>query len=306
MLIALLIGILMDILLLNCGKNKERYALQLLSEGEDYKVHSAESSAEAIEIYRYRGRSIHIIICDIDECGDGAKELAQFNFTHLFLPFVIVSSMKDATHALELLEFGVHDYLIKPVPSGRIFTTIKNAISRREVTRHLKDDKNPYPGNVEKILIPTRSHELQRAVSWIEEKASQLIKCPEELSKYTCLVGEFLTNAYEHGNLALSEKEKGELVRKGTIFSVLEKREKECSSSIKVGVSILKNEIAVSISDEGKGFRYKNYLNMSKEEIVNRIEMPNGRGIVMGRSYFDRIEYSDNGSTVLLVKTFPA
>jgi anti-sigma regulatory factor (Ser/Thr protein kinase) len=79
-------------------------------------------------------------------------------------------------------------------------------------------------------------------------------------------------------------------------------REVACFSKITIEAAVLRHDIFVKISDEGSGFDFMKYLNMSQEEQFDRLELPNGRGINISRLFFDSIEYEKGGSSVVLQK----
>lgn len=109
-------------------------------------------------------------------------------------------------------------------------------------------------------------------------------------------------NAYEHGSLLLSEMEKSDLLESGKYHDELRRHELECKAKIEVAVSIVGNEIAVNITDDGHDFNYKRYQGMSELEMLDRLAMPNGRGLQMAKRYFDSITFSKGGAGVTVTK----
>ncbi len=80
--------------------------------------------------------------------------------------------------------------------------------------------------------------------------------------------------------------------------------EMNCNSSINIDLSVLKDEVAVNITDEGYGFRYEKHLRITEQELLENLEKPNGRGIIMASKYFDSVSFSKGGSSVLVSKKF--
>ncbi len=86
---------------------------------------------------------------------------------------------------------------------------------------------------------------------------------------------EALTNAFRHGN--------------------------KCDPTKKITVRYLVTEerIEIEIYDEGEGFEPASVPDPTLPENIDR---PHGRGIMLMRSYLDKVEYQGDGNAVRLVK----
>lgn len=277
------------ILLVEDDHSVRRFLSNVLNES-GFETLSASDGKEAIGIYAMHACSINAIMSDLRMPNVGGAELAKYNFDHMNLPFVVCTVVSDALLAIDLLKIGVRDYLEKPVDPKRIIFIMKNAI-RRAAYLSKRGGRCDYDGNVGSITIPSKSEELLYAHSWIENHLSETLG-GEERDKLLNYTFEFLLNAHEHGNLGVGEKEKAELIEANTLEEEIERRETDRQAHIGIALSVLENEIAISITDEGKGFDYDKYFDMT-----------NGRGIQMGKLYFDSIEYANQGTQVLLRKT---
>ncbi len=267
---------------------------------EGYNVIEAPDGKRAAEEMQKRDNTLTAIISDIRMPGMDGLQLAEFNFENSFLPFIACTMIADASMALKFLKFGVHDYVVKPVEEPLLLAAVRNAIERRRLPRLFADDETPLPGNLGIITISARVSEIHRARAWLELKSA--IMPPAEQKRFLAFASEFLMNAYEHGSLRLTEAEKSAHLDAGTYQEELRKREKECRAKIEVALSIVGNEVAVNITDNGFGFNYRRYQNMPEEELLDRLTKPNGRGIQMAMQYFDSITFAKGGSSVLLTK----
>lgn len=270
-----------------------------------FDVLEAVDGKEAIEKYKADihepyGNGIVAIVSDLRMPNVSGEEFAKFNYENDNLPFVVCTAYGDAKLALSLLKYGVQDYVVKPIKEDNFIKIVKCAIYRG-MDRVFKVDTNRFPGNVGSIEISTRREETFLALDWIRGHIEGSFN-KKENGKFLGFINEFLLNAYEHGNLEINEKEKTQLLENGKYESEMKSREAGNSKKIMVSASVLDNEIAINIRDEGVGFNYDKYLKMTQDELLERLEMPNGRGIFMSTNYFDFIEYSDGGTTVQLVK----
>jgi len=277
-------------------------ALEVFFKDRGISVLSASDERSAISLYSTHQSSLDAMIVDLRLPGVNGIELARHNFENALLPLIIFTSKADAKLALELVSFGVKDYLLKPVDSEYFLHVIENAV-RRDAQMFRSEEIEGLEGNVNSLIIPSKIVEIQKAQSWIQRKIKDAFN-EHESHRFLNYVGEFLMNAHEHGNLKLTENNKAESLTNGLFDEEVQARENKSSANINIAISVLKNEVAINITDEGEGFKFDYYLNMTEEDIINRLNMPCGRGIMMSQRYFDSIEYSKGGASVLLIKKF--
>jgi sigma-B regulation protein RsbU (phosphoserine phosphatase) len=121
--------------------------------------------------------------------------------------------------------------------------------------------------------------------------------CPDPERRVIGL-GELLVNAVEHGNLGITYAEKsvfragaewhGEVERR---LALPENRDK----FVEVDFERRPDEIAITISDQGRGFNWEKYLTISPERVFDS----HGRGIAMANLMsFSRLEYHAPGNRV--------
>lgn len=138
-------------------------------------------------------------------------------------------------------------------------------------------------------------------------------KITSQLSKYLSnveqtevrsSVREIIINAVEHGNLNISFDEKSKALIEGNYLEFLQKRQEDPRYSqkrVKIEYSFTREFVAYRITDEGRGFDHKKHMEKSIEE-MNEAHIQHGRGILMTKSVFNRIEYNDRGNQVSLIK----
>ncbi|MBF0276071.1 MAG: response regulator [Nitrospinae bacterium] len=292
------------ILIAEDEENVRSYLKNILSQN-GFNVLEAKNGKEAIEMCKEKGKAIGAILSDIRMPILDGRAFAKYNYENLFHPFVVYTTFSDSKLALDLLKTGVYDYLTKPVQDTVLIGVLKGALLRRSLSSKIPDDENPYAGNVGQIVIPSHLNEINRAINWITSNLTKHFLGRANIDNFVIYVTELLLNAHEHGNLNISEEEKSDLIRKNTFTDYLSEMEKKTAKKISVSLSIIKNEVAIQISDDGKGFNYKKYLVMGDDEILERIELPNGRGIIMAKGFFDSIIYTKGGSTIMVTKKIP-
>ena len=117
---------------------------------------------------------------------------------------------------------------------------------------------------------------------------------------------EMLINAIEHGNLNINFEEKTELQANGDYLQFLIERQKEPKYTHKfvtIEFTVGPELISFRITDEGNGFDHKKML-LRKSDDKEIQALAHGRGIIMARDFFDKVEYNEKGNSVFLVKYF--
>jgi anti-sigma regulatory factor (Ser/Thr protein kinase) len=120
--------------------------------------------------------------------------------------------------------------------------------------------------------------------------------CPEP-ERVAPGIWELLSNAIEHGNLAISFDEKTRLLRAGTFLQEVETRARMLPYStrrVRVEFESKPHQSSIVISDEGSGFDYNAVLRRGPS-----LDRPNGRGIAIATGLsFDSLNYRGNGNRV--------
>lgn len=127
----------------------------------------------------------------------------------------------------------------------------------------------------------------------------------EEANFIMLCLREMVLNGIEHGNLEISFNEKTEAQNKQNYFEFIqERRNKQRYKNRKLSLeySINEDRARFLISDEGKGFDYRKFLDPNRRDSPSMLE--HGRGILMSMAAFDHIQYNKRGNQVLLEKRF--
>lgn len=279
--------------------------LSVILNRNGYEVVEAEDGQVAIDLLNKAGQPFDLIIADLKMPNADGIALAEYNWKNNFLPFVVVTVIADGLLALKLLSYGVQDYLVKPIDEKHLITVVNNAINRYLFASvESKEKLEQFKGNVSSITVGSKRSDMMPTMEGLRERLVSVFD-KKGLSRFLNFTAEFLLNAQEHGNLKIGDKLKGELLENDKFDEEVKRREKNCNAKIRIDLSILKNEVAVNITDEGDGFDYDKFLHMPEDELLERLEKPNGRGVYISTSYFDSISYRDGGKSVDLVKKIP-
>ena len=124
----------------------------------------------------------------------------------------------------------------------------------------------------------------------------------EHEAKQICLaLDECLHNAYEHGNLKISNQEKTSFLNNECLEDEHKKREQIFGDKhIKVNLIINDNKMTISILDQGDGFKWHEF-----KENHDHSEKLHGRGLKIIKSAFDTLEYNEKGNQCTVTKNIP-
>lgn len=129
--------------------------------------------------------------------------------------------------------------------------------------------------------------------------------CPEPTLTDIAL-SELFTNAIEHGNLNLSYEQKTQLQKENHWLAEIERRltlPEYKNKSVTVVYTRTSTELQFKITDEGKGFDWKQL----KQHITPaQASSSHGRGLdIIKHALFQRVQYSGSGNEVLCVIKLP-
>jgi len=154
----------------------------------------------------------------------------------------------------------------------------------------------------QKRVFQTTLEEVDSAIEWYEDllgKISNYTK--EQMTRSLLVFSELYMNAFEHGNLRISAKEKGDLLKEDTYLQKLQELQKRYQKS-KIEVTVCKmlskdrEYIVTKICDEGDGFDA--FLVIEPGDETTKL---NGRGILMSQKNCIDIFYNTQGNCVLFL-----
>ena len=174
-----------------------------------------------------------------------------------------------------------------------LFSIVRTAVEDRKrfraLAKELAETKRPL-GLMESGRFKFRTMNEARSLAALIANA-----CPNPHAVAMGL-SELLINAVEHGNLGISYSEKTQLMEDGSWLSEVEQRlsqQQHANKYVDFKFERTENEIILYIADEGNGFDWRKYMQMS----TDRCSDNHGRGIAIAAAIsFSRIEYQGTGS----------
>lgn len=128
---------------------------------------------------------------------------------------------------------------------------------------------------MKEIVVPNDLAAAKKPEREILEEVKKRGYCENTTFAVKLALEEAMTNAFRHGNRC------------------------DPSKHIIVRYEVTSERIEIEINDEGEGFEPDEVPDPTLPENIDR---PHGRGIMLMRSYLDKVEYGEGGHSVRLVK----
>lgn len=215
----------------------------------------------------------------------------------------IAEQGSDAT-MLEALRAGAIDYLYRPLIGVQLGMALDRAL---QVIPHTVEDV-PGIDRVEyRLVIGTDPANVEACVSWLIAETAMMLPEIQRLHLRATLI-ELIVNAVEHGSLEIFYEEKHEALGSGQYESLIAQRRHDPRfANRRVIVHVCRDKAARStrytITDEGRGFKWKGFLMRSDKPCDSRDA--NGRGVFLAKAFFPDLTYNARGTEVTFSVPLP-
>lgn len=209
------------------------------------------------------------------------------------IPIIMVTGADDHEQIREGIEAGVFYYLVKPAKPALLASVISAAFRKRAETDRLKSGGSDLEGF--RLLEAARFS--FRSLSEAEALAGFIANIFDEPDRALPGLGALLINAVEHGICRIGFEKKGELLLDGVWREEVDRLTETWSGSPAL-VSVARKDggVAVSVSDPGPGFNWRDFVGFD----ATRSTKSHGRGIAQARvTSFDRIAFNKAGNEVV-------
>jgi len=279
----------------------EQFNLDLIEEylsEIDVEVLCVDRGEKALSVLKDSSQSFSAVLLDRMMPGiDGIEVLQKIkedNATNR-LPVIMQTAKTGRENMLEGLNAGAHYYLSKPYDQQTLVAIVSTAIRDYEQYVRMKISLKE---SVQTLEIMDKGTFSFKSIEEGRKLASLLANTCPDSEKVVLGLTELITNAVEHGNLGITYDEKSKLNAEGMWESEILSRLSSPSYKDKYAtVEFERNisEITFTITDQGKGFDWHQYMEISPERAFDS----HGRGIAMANSIsFDQIQYLDDGKKV--------
>jgi DNA-binding response OmpR family regulator len=277
---------------------REMLAENLIEEG--YAVLEADSGESAWkQIDENPGRFDAILLDRMMPDMDGIEILRRVKMRPdmMHVPVIMQTGMTADADVLEGLQAGAYYYLTKPFAADTLLAIVAAATRDYRGHKELADEVNRQSKTLACLVqarFAFRSPEEARNLAALAANAAP------DPGRVVLGLSELMLNAVEHGNLGIGYDEKTRLIDEGRLHERIEQLLQSEASDKQAELEIERrgDELVFVIRDQGKGFDWQGYLEMSPERAFDT----HGRGIAMSRMIsFDSLEYRGRGNEVKAV-----
>lgn len=279
----------------------EPLLLEILKEYLDemgYSTIEANDGVEAWSILQEPSHQFDAIILDrMMPNMDGLEVLKKIKAhpTLNKVPVIMQTGSVEKHEILEGLQAGCYYYLTKPFERDVFTSIVKTAVSDYLNYCSLQEELQKQSQSLMLLNygeFSFRTLDESRVLTTLLAAA-----CPEP-DTIAMGLSEILINAVEHGNLGIGYSKKSRLLAERKWEQEIKQRlEQPENTNLYVTVRFKRSadKISIVIKDQGEGFEWQQYLEISPE----RSGDSHGRGIAMANLLsFDSIEYKGNGNEV--------
>lgn len=264
-----------------------------------YQIVTASQGKEAWDIIQQGSYQFHAVLLDrMMPVMDGMEVLAKMK-THeslTLLPVIMQTAAVSSEEIREGIEAGAFYYLTKPFTKAVLLAIVQAAVrdfSQRQAIQQEVAEQSRIFHCLDYAQFQFQTLDEARMLATVLAQAGPK---PERIA--TGLT-DLLVNAVEHGNLHISYDDKTRLQEAGEWETEIARRiglTEFAHKKATVTVHRYADRLEFAIKDQGPGFDWKQYLDMSPDLAF----ASHGRGIAMARALsFDTIEYRGVGNEVV-------
>lgn len=265
---------------------------------EGYEAQGASTGAEAWEAILHAPAEFEVILLDrMMPDMDGIEILRRLKSrpNPAGTAVIIQTALSSEVEVLEGLREGAFYYLTKPFTAAALLAIVEAATRDRRVYRRMQLDLDQAARSMGCLTSGDFEFSTINEAWGLAKMLSKATPDPER-----CVGGlvELMLNAVEHGNLGITYEEKSRLLTEHHWQDEIERRlslPEHCHKRASISFRRLDTEVQFLIRDEGAGFQWNTYLEVSPERAFH----VHGRGIAMSRMLsFDTLEYLGSGNQV--------
>jgi len=237
--------------------------------------------------------------------GDGIEILRRMKSQPALMgiPVILQTAMTSQEDMLDGLRGGAFYYLNKPFSVATLMAIVETAVTDCRQYRELCLKVKRAAGILAHL---DRAEFCFRTPAEALDIATMLANVYPDPDRLVLGLSELMINAVEHGNLGIDYAQKTVLLQAGRLTEEIQARllhPDHADKKARLAFERQGEAIHFLISDEGHGFDWKPFLEITPERALHS----HGRGIAMAKMLsFDRVEYQGSGNRVLATVLHPA
>lgn len=232
---------------------------------------------------------------------DGLRLVEEISQSFSRIPAVLMTERGNEDLATEALLRGAASYIPKRRLERDLGRTIQMLLGLSRAARRNRHLLTSWRETADRFVIDNSPELIPPLVHHVQETL-QLLQFGDDRARLRISVAltEALENAVFHGNLELSsELRAGDGARWNEESERRRRLPPYAHRTVDVRATLSRAEVRFTIRDEGPGFDPASLPDPRSPEHIADI---GGRGVLLIRTFMDRVEYSPRGNEVTLVK----
>lgn len=275
-------------------------ALKIDLEDAGYRVLTARDGKEAWDMLQ-SSLGIEAILLDrMMPHMDGMQFMEKLKIDDRLssIPVIMQTAAAEKEQVVEGIRAGVYYYLTKPYDRDIMLSIVYAAVNDYANYSQLRKDLRKFTRKLALVKEARFEAQTLEDANYLATFLAQFFPIPE---KAVFGISELIINAIEHGNLGIGYEEKSDLNQQGIWEKEVNRRlglTENASKTVKIAYLRDDSKISLTIRDEGYGFDWRNYLEISPERAMHS----HGRGIALSKTMsFDEMEYTGTGNEVVCI-----
>ena len=289
------------ILIVDDSITQQRVAGLLLQKGlKDVAITYADNGKRAIEVLA--AGLPDLIVTDLQMPEMNGLELVEHIKSGGYgVPVILMTSFGNEEIAVRALQSGAASYVPKQVLGKYLAETAGNVLSLSRGNKNRQRVLSTLSTIESRFVLENDTSLVGPLIAYLQEQASimQLFN-DSQLTRIAVALHEALTNAIYHGNLELDSDLRQ---HDENVFYTLgdERRDQLPYSTRRVSLvaTLSSEQVQFIVGDSGPGFDPKCTLDPTEEVNMERI---GGRGLLLIRSFMDRVTHNPQGNEITMIK----
>jgi CheY-like chemotaxis protein/anti-sigma regulatory factor (Ser/Thr protein kinase) len=276
--------------------------IRFLLEDAGFEVTVAGNGREALSVLARQVPDVVLTDLEMPEMN-GLKLVEAARKDYPALPVILMTAMGSEEIAVQALQKGAASYVPKRVLNQDIVATLHQVLLVAQLSREEERVLGCLTHADFRFVLDNDVAMIAPLIVHLQENLGRIQQCDRhERMRIGVALHESLTNAIHHGNLQVdSQLRQGDDDEKAFRDLIAARRTQSPYAERRVHfrAALSPTESVYTVKDEGPGFDPRTLPDPTDPHILERV---GGRGLVLIRTFMDRVEHNENGNQITMTK----
>ncbi len=232
---------------------------------------------------------------------DGLELVERIKRDYPAIPVILMTAHGSEEIAVKALHTGAANYVPKINLASELARTIREALIAASTARDEQRALESLDEEQLHFVLGVGAGDHEPLVGYLQAELRKFRLCGDgDLIRIGTALHEAFINAVEHGNLELNSDLRND--PQGAYQRLCKQRRQEppyCERKVRVLANLTRDEIRITIRDQGRGFDPSGLPDPTVPENIGKIS---GRGLLLIRTFMDDVQFNETGNEITLVK----